>query len=100
MKNNLTKDQVEKIAKLANLDLTNTELSKFTSQLSEVIDFNMEKLNQIDTEKIEPLLNVSGLTNATRKDEVDLSLSQTEALKNSEDKHNGFFKVSQILDQN
>ncbi len=99
MKNNLTKEQVKKIAKLANLDLTDSELTKFTSQLSEVIDYNMEKLNKVNTENVEPLLNVSGLTNATRNDETEVSLSQNEALQNTKEKHNGFFKVKQILDQ-
>lgn len=99
MKNNLTKEQVQKIAKLANLDLSDAELTKFTSQLSEVIDYNMDMLNKVNTEKIEPLLNVSGLTNATRNDETEVSLSQNEALQNTKEKHNGFFKVKQILDQ-
>lgn len=99
MKNNLTKEQVQKIAKLANLELSDAELTKFTFQLSEVIDYNMEKLNKVNTEKVEPLLNVSGLTNATRNDETEPSLSQEEALQNTKEKHNGFFKVKQILDQ-
>ncbi len=99
MKNKLEKTQVEKIARLAKLDLSEAELTKFTDQLEEVIDYNMEKLNQVETDKVEPLLNVSGLTNSTREDSVETSLPQKEALKNTKETHNGFFKVKQILDQ-
>lgn len=98
-KNKLEKPQIEKIAKLANLTLTEAELAKFTNQLAEVIDYNMLQLDKVDTEKVEPLLNVSGLTNAFREDESTPSLSQEDVLKNTKEKHNGFFKVKQILDQ-
>ena len=99
MKQKLDKNKVEKIAKLANLDLTEVELRKFTAQLEEVIDYNVLQLSQVNTDQVEPLLNVSGLTNATREDEAIPSLTQVEALKNTKDSYNGFFKVKQILDQ-
>lgn len=99
MKNKIEKAQVEKIAKLAKLDLTEAEVTKFTAQLEEVIDYNVGKLNQVATDNVEPLLNVSGLTNATRTDEAAPYLTQEQALQNTKNKHNGFFKVEQILDQ-
>lgn len=92
-------EQVKKIAKLANLELEEAELEKFTRQLSEVIDYNVEQLSKVDTEKVEPLLNVSGLANSTRDDVPELGLSQEQVLQNTKDKHNGFFKVKQILEQ-
>lgn len=95
----IEKDKVEKIAKLAALELNQAEIDTFTKQLSEVIDFNVEKLNQVDTEKVEPLLNVSGLTNSTREDLPEPSLSNDSALSNAKETHSGFFKVKQILDQ-
>ncbi len=92
-------EQVKKIAKLANLNLEEAEIEKFTKQLSEVIDYNVEQLNKVDTNSIEPLLNVSGLTNTSRADSPESGLSQDQALQNAKEKHNGFFKVKQILDQ-
>jgi aspartyl-tRNA(Asn)/glutamyl-tRNA(Gln) amidotransferase subunit C len=95
----LKAEEVKKIAKLASLDLDEAEINLFTKQLSEVIDYNVEKLSKVDTEKTEPLLNVSGLTNVYREDRPEPGLSQKEVLQNAKDKHNGFFKVKQILDQ-
>lgn len=95
----LNLEEVKKIAKLANLDLTEDDLVKMTSQLSNVIDYNIEQLNKVNTENIEPLLNVSGLSNSTRVDSVETGLEQEQVLKNSLETHNGFFKVKQILDQ-
>lgn len=99
MTKKLTTEEVAKIAKLANLKLTDSELEKYTAQLEEVIEYNMEKLNKVPTENIEPLLNVSGLTNSFREDEATSALSQEEVLQNTKSKHNGFFKVKAILDQ-
>ncbi len=92
-------EQVKKIAKLANLDMSDSELEKYTKQLSEVIDYNVLQLSKVNTENIEPLLNVSGLTNATREDVTEPGLTQEQVLQNAKEKHNGFFKVKQILDQ-
>lgn len=92
-------DQVKKIAKLANLELSEKQLGKFTTQLTKVIDYNVEQLAKADTNKVEPLLNVSGLTNSTRDDQTQPGLTQEQVLQNSDETHNGFFKVKQILDQ-
>lgn len=99
MSKKITKFEVEKIAKLANLNLKDAELIKFTAQLEEVIEYNVEQLNKVNTENIEPLHNVSGLTNTTRNDEASPYLNQNEVLQNSKETHNGFFKVKAILDQ-
>ncbi len=95
----LNTQQVKKIAALANLKLSDAEIEKFTKQLSEVIDYNAEQLDKVDTEKIEALLNVSGLTTVTAVDVPEPGLSQAQVLKNTKSKHNGFFKVEQILEQ-
>lgn len=95
----LNKEQVKKIARLANLKLADPEVEKLTNQLSEVIDYNVAQLNKVDTERVEPLLNVSGLTNVAAPDNTEPGLSQEEALQNTKSKHNGFFKVEQILEQ-
>ncbi len=95
----LNKETVEKIAKLANLSLSEAEVNKFTEQLSEVIDYNVEQLNKVETDKVEPLLNPSGLTNSTREDNPEPSLTQEQVLQNTKKSHNGFFIVDQILEQ-
>lgn len=95
----VTTEQAKKIAQLANLELTESEIAKLTEQLSEVIDYNVQQLNKVDTESVEPLLNVTGQTNSNREDLPEPGLTQEQVLQNAPETHNGFFKVDQILDQ-
>jgi len=92
------KIDVKKVAKLANLPITQQEEKKFEAQLSETLDY-VNKLEEIDTKGIEPTSQVTGLENVTREDIVTPSLSQEEALKNTKSTYNGFIKVKAILDQ-
>lgn len=91
------KINVTHVAKLANLPLTPEEKKKFEKQLSETLEY-VEKLNEIDTKNVEPTSQVTGLENVTREDEARPSLTQEEALQNAKSKHNGFFKVPAILE--
>jgi aspartyl-tRNA(Asn)/glutamyl-tRNA(Gln) amidotransferase subunit C len=88
---------VQKIAKLANLQIAKDDEEKFESQLSEVLDY-VGKLNEVDTENIEPTSQVTGLENITREDVTKDSLTQEEALSNTKETQHGFFKVKAILD--
>ncbi len=91
------KVDVKKVAKLANLTLTPEEGGKFEKQLSDILQY-VEKLSEVDTNGIEPTSQVTGLENVTRADETIPSLTQDGALSGTENKHNGFFKVKAILD--
>lgn len=90
------KFDVSRVAKLANLPLTDEEKKKFEPQLEETIQY-IERLNEVDTEGIEPTSQVTGLENVLREDEVKPSLSQEQALSNAKSTHNGLFKVKGIL---
>ncbi len=65
----LTKKEVEHVAKLARLGLSSQEKSKFTEELSAILDF-VEKLNEVKTDKIEPTAQVTGLENISRRDKA------------------------------
>lgn len=93
----LTKDQVEHVAKLANLPLTDEELEKYSEQLSEVLNY-IDILDKADTKDVEPTFNVTGLENILSKDYVSESLTQEEALKNAPNKKNGFFVTKGIFE--
>lgn len=93
----LTKAEVEHIARLANLKLTEKEVKKFAVQLSETLDY-IHILNKLDTKGIEPTSQVTGLENITRKDEAKPSLSQKEALSGAAKKDNHFFKIKAIFE--
>ena len=92
------KIDIDHVAKLANLLLTAEEKQKFAKQIAQTLEY-VERLAEIDTKKVEPTSQVTGLENVTRKDEAAPSLSQEEVLKNATSQHNGFFKVPAILEE-
>jgi len=63
----ITKKQVEHVAKLARLGLSEKEKTKLTQELSAILDF-IDKLNQVKTDKVEPTAQVTGLENIKRED--------------------------------
>lgn len=90
------KFDINHVAKLANLTLTEEEKKKLKAQLEDTVEY-VKELDEVDTKDFEPTSQVTGLENVTRKDEVKPSLTQEEALKNANSTHNGFFKVKGIL---
>jgi aspartyl-tRNA(Asn)/glutamyl-tRNA(Gln) amidotransferase subunit C len=89
--------QVRKVAKLSRLELTEAEVEQFTNQLSAILDY-MEKMNELDTEGIEPLAHCLPITNVFREDCVKESLRTEKALANAPQRDGEFFKVPKILD--
>ncbi|MDD2807467.1 MAG: Asp-tRNA(Asn)/Glu-tRNA(Gln) amidotransferase subunit GatC [Patescibacteria group bacterium] len=73
----LTKSEVEHIAKLARLGLTEEEKTKFASQLSSILNY-VEQLGSVDTDGIEPTAQVTGLENIYRLDQIEDCDSQTQ----------------------
>jgi len=65
----LTDDQVRHIAKLARLKLTDEEVKQFGPELTAILSY-IDTLQQVDTSSVEPLKNVTGITNAFREDVV------------------------------
>ena len=65
----LSRDDVLKLANLARLQLTDSEITEFTNELSEILQY-VEMLQTIDVKGLEPTNQVTGLTNVTRLDEI------------------------------
>lgn len=84
--------------KLANIPLSTDEKNKFGKQLSSVLD-NFKKLSEVETSKVEETSQITGLVNVIRTDEVEESLSQSEALGKAKQVHNGMFVVPVILEE-
>ena len=72
----LSISEVERIAKLARIELTEEEKKKFAGQLSAILDY-VDQLKEVDTSKVEPTAQVTGLENVTRLDEVKHSSAAT-----------------------
>lgn len=94
----LSKSEVQHVAKLAKLDLTEKEIEKYAIQLSSIVDF-ISELSEVDTEGIEPTSQTTGLENVFRDDVIDSAnyLTQDEAVSGSDKIYNGYFKVPAIL---
>lgn len=93
----LTKDEVKKVAKLANLPLTSEEEEKYSEQLSKILEY-VEQLNKVNTDDVEPTFNVSGETNVTSEDKIGSCLTQEEALANVSKIQSGSFVTKGVFD--
>jgi len=93
----ITKQDVEHVARLARLELTDEEKSKFTQELGEVLNYANE-LAEAPTEGIEPISQISGQVNRTRKDEITNDLNSGELLINAPSRENGFIKVKKVFE--
>ncbi len=93
----ITRDEVERVARLARLRLTDEERETMTSQLDAILGY-MDKLNVLDTAGIEPTTTVIPTVSVMREDIVRPSLSQEEALANAPDREDVFFRVPRIIE--
>ena len=93
----ITLKEVEHIARLSRLKLTDEEKRVFTSQIKEILSY-IEKLKELDTEDIEPCFHVLPIKNVMKDDRVERSLPQEEVLENAPDKAKGCFKVPKIIE--
>ncbi len=89
--------QVKKVAKLSRLDLTDAEITEFTGQLSAILGY-VEKLNELNTDNVEPLAHCLAISNVFRDDVAKESLGTQKTLANAPQRDGDFFKVPKILD--
>ena len=94
----ITRKDVEYIAQLARLRFKDEELENFTHQLNEILNY-VEKLNELDTDNVEPLSHPIENINVFRNDELKPSTQTDEALKNAPDRADEFFKVPKVINQ-
>jgi len=87
---------VDKLAHLARLKFEAAEKEGIKNDLQKMIAF-VEKLNEVDTTGIEPLLHMTDEINVLREDEVKGSISREEALKNAPLHDDRFFKVPKVI---
>jgi aspartyl-tRNA(Asn)/glutamyl-tRNA(Gln) amidotransferase subunit C len=98
VKNMLDKSQIEHIARLARLDLTEAEQVKYGGQISAILGY-IEQLQEVDVDKVEPTAQVTGLVNSWREDEV-LDWPKDEnilALNDAPGKEGRNIKVKRVL---
>jgi aspartyl-tRNA(Asn)/glutamyl-tRNA(Gln) amidotransferase subunit C len=93
----ITREQVEHVAKLARLAVSEEEKALFGRQLSSILTY-VETLNRVDTAQVEPTSHVIPMQNVLREDEVKPSLPREAALGNAPDADAGCFRVPKIIE--
>ena len=99
MAQKIDQEQVRKVAKLSRLELTDQEVQEFTGQLGAILEY-VEKMNELDTNNVEPLAHCLPISNIFRQDSIIKSLGTEKTLSNAPDRDESFFKVPKILDDN
>jgi aspartyl-tRNA(Asn)/glutamyl-tRNA(Gln) amidotransferase subunit C len=93
----LSTSDVEYVAKLARLEITEAEKQKFTAQLNDILLY-IDQLNELDTAGVAPMSHAIAVTNAFREDRVVESLGTQKALANAPDARGEFFRVPKVIE--
>ena len=92
----VSKEEIEKIAQLARLNLKDDEIDKIEGQVNQILEY-VKKLDELDTDNIEPLSHTLDLNNVFREDIVRDSLPCEKALENAPLKSDKFFRVPKVI---
>ena len=95
---NIDHKTVDEIAHLARLEFENEAKDEMVRDMNRMLSF-VEKLNELNTDNVEPLIYMTDERNVLREDEVIQSITQQEALKNAPKKDSDYFKVSKVIEQ-
>jgi len=93
----IDQETLQKIAHLARLELKDQDAEKMLTDLSNMLAF-VEKLNEVNTDGVEPLTTMSHEINALRDDVVKPHLSHADVLKNAPQKDADYFRVPKVLE--
>ena len=94
----ISKDKVKKIGDLAKIKLTNDEIEIYSTQLTQIVDF-MNKLDEVDTSKVESVLNQNLDHHSNRLNDIVEDGNYVEKiLKNAPDSKEGFFTTIKVIE--
>lgn len=92
----IEKHQVEHIAKLARIKISEKEKELYASQLTSILDY-IEELNKVNTQDVEPTHHVLAMINASRKDEALPSPKKEKILAQAPERKGDFWKVRKVM---
>ena len=92
----VTNKLISDLAELAKLKFNKSENEKMKSDFKNMLDF-VDKLSEINTKDVEPLIYLSDEINSLREDNISIKLSKEMALKNSTSNNSDFFTIPTIL---
>jgi len=93
---NIDSKTVDKLAELAKLEFDDASKEEIIKDLNRIVSF-VEKLNELDTSSIEPLVYLTEDTNVMRDDVVKQEITQAEALKNAPKRDSDYIKVPKVI---
>jgi len=93
---NIDRETVLKMAHLARLEVAENEVKGISEDMERILTF-IDKLNELETSKVEPLVYMSHEVGVMRPDEVIQSISHEEALLNAPVKDSDFFRVPKVI---
>jgi aspartyl-tRNA(Asn)/glutamyl-tRNA(Gln) amidotransferase subunit C len=94
----IDKETVEKVAHLARLELAEDEKDQMIQDMSKILGF-MDKLNEINTSGIEPLVYMTNEINVVREDVVKQEITHEEALQNAPRHDENYFLVAKVIEK-
>lgn len=94
----ITNEIIDKLAMLAKLKFEDDQKEMIRKDLSKIIDF-VDKIEELDTDNVEPLVHINQEVNVLREDEVKETITQFQALKNAPSKDSDYFKISTVLNK-
>jgi aspartyl-tRNA(Asn)/glutamyl-tRNA(Gln) amidotransferase subunit C len=93
----ITREQVENVAVLARLELTEEEKDTLTGQMDAILAY-VDKLNELDTSNVVPTSHAVPMENAFRDDAVRPSIGVESALANAPERVEGFYRVPKVIE--
>lgn len=99
MANKIDIKTVDEIAHLARLEFDEASKGEILNDMNNMLAF-VDKLNELDTDNVEPLIYMTEEKNVLRPDEPEITITQKEALKNAPKKDSDYFKAPKVIGQN
>ena len=93
----IDKQLISRLEHLARLELSSEEKAQIQSDLNNILQM-VEKLQELDTDQVNPLVYLNEDVNVWREDEIKNQVSKEEALKNAPDQDGNYFKVAKVID--
>jgi len=98
MANKIDIKTVDEVAHLARLEFNDAAKEEILNDMNRMLSF-VDKLNELDTNNVEPLIYMTDEKNVMRNDEPEITVTQKEALKNAPKKDSDYFKAPKVIDQ-
>lgn len=98
MGNKIDIKTVDEVAHLARLEFNDAAKAEILNDMNRMLTF-VDKLNELDTNNVEPLIYMTDEKNIMRNDDPEITVTQKEALKNAPKKDSDYFKAPKVIDQ-